>query len=118
MHHAGIEPHVHDIGGFVVLVQVDAQLGGCVQIKPRVDAVALHQLGHFRDQLMRARMQLAGHLVDEQRNRHPPSPLPRHAPIRARRNHAGDALLSPGGHPVDMRNRFERRLCAVPPAPC
>ena len=72
MHDAGIEPHVHDVGGLVVLIQVDAQLGGRVQVEPRVDAVAFHQLGDFRDQLMGARMQLPGHSCRRTMESEPP----------------------------------------------
>src|SRR5438105_10329132 len=56
------------------------------------------------DQLVRARMPLAGLPVDEQRNRHAPGPLPRDAPVGPALNHAADALLAPGGRPLDGAN--------------
>ena len=59
---------------------------------------------------MRSRVQLAGYLVDEQRNGHSPGALARDAPIRAHGDHAGDALLAPGGHPIDVLNGLERAL--------
>src|ERR1700722_10896811 len=57
-----------------------------------------------------ARMQFARHLVDEQREGHPPGALSRHAPVGTDGDHAADALLTPGGHPIDVRDRLERAL--------
>ena len=57
-----------------------------------------------------SRMQFAGHLVDEQGNGHAPGALSRHAPIRTAGDHAADALLAPVGHPIHMRDGFERAL--------
>src|SRR5271155_569970 len=55
-------------------------------------------------------MQFAAVLIDEKRNWHSPRTLARHAPIRPRGDHAGDALLTPGGHPIDMSDGLERAL--------
>ena len=60
------------------------------------------------DQLSRSWMQIPRLFVDEQRNRHAPGALPRHAPIGASGDHAADPLLAPTGHPVHVRDRLER----------
>ena len=66
------------------------------------------RLRHLLDQRSGSRVQLSGHLVDEQGNGHSPGPLPRHAPVRTAGNHAADALLAPGGHPIHVRDGLER----------
>ena len=70
------------------------------------------------DQLLGARMQLAGLLVHEQRHRHAPGALARDAPVRAILDHAGDALLAPGRRPVHLLDVAQRVLAQVPLRPC
>ena len=57
-----------------------------------------------------ARMQLAGVLVHEQRDRHAPGALARDAPVRAGRDHAVDALLAPGRDPLHALDLAQRVL--------
>ena len=56
----------------------------------------------------RARVQLTGLAVREQRERHAPATLSRDAPVGTAGDHAGDALLAPVGHPVHLADLLER----------
>jgi len=73
-----------------------------------IDAIVFDAIGNFFDQLMRSWVQFTRHFVDEQWDRHSPGPLPRDAPIRPHGNHAGNPLLAPGRHPIDVLDGFKR----------
>src|SRR5256885_7803573 len=68
--------------------------------EPGVDPAPRDPLGGRLDQLLGARMALAGLFVHEQRNRHPPGALARDTPVGAALDHAADTLLAPCGGPL------------------
>ncbi len=66
------------------------------------------RLRDFFKQLQRARMQLAGFLVHEERHRHAPLALTRQRPVRAIRDHAVQALLAPRRKEGGVLDAFQR----------
>jgi hypothetical protein len=106
--HARVCPDIHHVLELLVLLSLRAQELGGIQREPRLDAIACDAIGHGRDQFLRARMQITGALVHEQRQRHAPGALARNAPVRAVGDHAGDALLAPGRRPVDLGDITQR----------
>ena len=111
MGNAGVEP---DIQGVLHLLIARALLGAeqilRMQLEPGIDALRLDALGDFFDQPRGARMQLAGFLIDQQRDRHAPGALPRDAPVRAIAHHAVDARLTPVRHPAHGADLAQRGL--------
>ncbi len=93
---AGVEPDVQRIAVFLVLGGLVAQQFSRVQRLPGFDAVLLDALGHLLQQLNRARMQLAGFAVHEERHRHAPLALARQRPVRAMLDHAEQTWFAPG----------------------
>jgi hypothetical protein len=81
-----------------------------LELEPGVDAALLDQVRDTLDELVRARMQLAGLAMREQRQRHAPAALARDAPVGTAGDHAGDALLAPVGHPVHLADLAQRGL--------
>ena len=95
--HARVGPHVHDVGDLAVLLGASSPSSSrrSRSNHASMPPVSTRAATCF-DQLLRARMQLAGLVVHEQRDRHAPGALARDAPVRPRLDHAGDALLAPG----------------------
>ena len=56
---------------------------------------------------------LAAGVAIENDDGHAPYALARDAPIGAGGDHVGDALLTPGGHPADLLDGFERALAEI-----
>ncbi len=103
-----IGPHVHDIVYFVVVDRFLAdQLFG-LQRKPSLNAALLDAISHLVDEFERARMQLTGDFVDEERDRHTPGSLTRDTPVRSVLDHARDALLTPRRRPCHLLDVIER----------
>src|SRR5207244_8452234 len=95
--HPGVGPHVHDVDDLVVMLRVRAEELLRLEREPGVDPAPRDPLGGRLDQLLGARMALAGLFVHEQRNRHPPGALARDTPVGAALDHAADTLLAPCG---------------------
>ena len=115
MQHAGVNPDVHDVSGFLIIWSLRAEQVLGLKIKPRVDACNFYTGRDRCDEFSRLWMQLTSFLVQKERYRHTPSTLPRNAPIRPIFNHAEDPLLAPGGRPGD---RPDRRECIGAQAFC
>src|SRR5262249_37804413 len=101
---ARVRPDVHDVGHLVVVLGFFAEELAWVEREPGIDAIPLDARRGCCDQLEGARVPLARLLVQEKRDRPAPGALTGDAPIRAALDHAGDALLSPGGRPTHARN--------------
>ena len=107
---AGVEPDVEDVVALRVVLAVGAEhvLGG--EPRPGLDAALLDDVGGAVDQRQRVGMQLAGRLVQEERQRHAPVALPADAPVGP----VGDHVVQPG--PAVLRiergrvDRVERGL--------
>ena len=108
MHGAGVEPHVHHVGALLVDERFVAQEVTRVQREPGLDAALGDELGDLLEQFRRLRVRLARFPVHEHRERHAPGTLARDAPVGARLDHAGDALLAPAGNPLHAADRVER----------
>ncbi len=78
---ARVEPHVERVANLLVLRGLGAEQFRGIESEPRLDAGLLHPLRHLLEQLGGARMQFAGFLVQEERNRHAPTALARDAPV-------------------------------------
>jgi len=100
---ARVRPHVHDVGDLVVVLGFFAEELARVEREPRIDAALLDARGGRGDQLEGTRMPLSGLLVHEKRDRYTPGALTRDAPVGAALDHAGEALLAPGGCPTHAR---------------
>jgi len=72
---AGVEPDVQRVLVLDVELGVIAQQFARVERLPGFDAALLDALGDLFEQFLRARMQLAGFLVDEEGHRHAPLAL-------------------------------------------
>jgi hypothetical protein len=133
---AGIEPHVQRVPGFVIIRRIRAQQFRRIEFKPGVNAALLDALRCLFHQFQRVRVQFAGLLVSEQRDRHAPIALagnapvgpvshhalqPRFAPIRGK-PHPFDILQGAGAQPVllhadePLRGSAEDDRRLVPPA--
>ena len=108
VHDAGVEPDVHHVLALLVHERLVAEEMPRIQREPGLDAAFGDELGHLLEQLRRLRMRLAGFLVNEHRERHAPGALARDAPVRARLDHAGDALLAPARDPAHAADRRQR----------
>lgn len=107
---ARVEPDVQGVGDLVVLAGFFTEQFSGIQLEPRLDAFLLDALGHFFHQLDGARVQLAGLLVEEERNRHAPVALTRDAPVRAIGDHRVQAGLAPGRHELGVFDGLEGTL--------
>src|SRR6202050_4352741 len=105
---AGVNPNIHDVRNLGIVLGVGADQILRVELKPCLDAARLHAPRGLFDELRSARMQLAAHLVDEERNGYAPGALAGNAPVRAILQHAGDALLAPRGSPGHLLNVAQR----------
>jgi hypothetical protein len=94
---AGIEPDVERVAHLVVLAGLVAEQFGRVELEPGVDAFLLDALRHGFQQFQRARMRLAGFLVQEEGNRHAPVALARDAPVGPVGDHRVQPRLAPVG---------------------
>ena len=91
-----VEPHVERVAAFLVAFGLGTQQRFLLCGLPGFDAAFLHLRRHRLQQLGRARVQLAGLAVQEERHRHAPLPLARQRPVRPVRDHAVQARLPPG----------------------
>src|SRR5579864_5051006 len=80
------------------------------KLEPRIDAALLDALRGRLDQLLRAWVQLATALMDEERDRHAPGALARDTPVGPALDHAGDPLLTPAGRPLHSADIAQRML--------
>ena len=108
---AGIEPDVQDIGDLLVIggIAVFAQKAFGRALEPGVRALFLDGLDDALQHRLVAQ-RLAGLLVDEHRDRHPPGALARDAPVGPRGNHAFEPVTPRLGVERGARDRVERLL--------
>src|SRR5215469_18279437 len=76
-----VRPYVHDVADLIVVRGVIAQQLAGLERKPGVDAALLDALRSRLDELLSARMEVSGLLVNEQRNGHAPGALARDTPV-------------------------------------
>ena len=116
---ARLEPHVENVAHLLPLrgighEAVEEALARALRV-PDVGALFGEGLGDARDQLLRfrelgGRDHLARLLVDEDGDRHAPGALARDDPIGPPLDHAADAVLARGGHPLGLADRLQREL--------
>ena len=92
---AGIEPDVERVAVLHIHVGIFTEQVFRIQCMPGGDAAFLDKLGDRFQQFRRARMQLAGFLVQEKSHWHAPLALARQRPVGTVRNHAMQARLAP-----------------------
>ena len=116
MARSGIEPDVQDIGFLAELraAALGAGYAGRQQfgrgaLVPDVGGVLGKEL-HDAVQDFAVGERFAAMVAVEDDDGHAPHTLARNAPIRARGDHVGDALLAPFGHPAHLADGFERVL--------
>ena len=125
--HAGVEPDVHDVALLLeelvtapVRVRRKEVLRGARV--PRVAALGPEDLDDAREELLLLRRvvlprvdfaPLAVAYGVEQGDRRAPAALAGDHPLAAVLDHPRDALLAPGGDPLDGRDRVERALANV-----
>ena len=104
---AGIEPHIHGVGEFVVLFAVfRAQQFAFIQREPCFNAFFFNALCHFFQQLGGIGVQLAGFFVRKEGHRRAPETLAGNHPIRAAFNHRLQAGAPPSGEEFGVIHRF------------
>jgi hypothetical protein len=109
---AGIEPDVQRVLVLFVHVGVVAEQVFRLERQPGVDAALFEQLGDLFQQLRRARMQLAGFLVQEEGHRHAPLALARQGPVRTVGDHAVQARLAPVREELGLLDALAARFRA------
>ena len=119
MTHAGVEPHIQDV---LLLAELRprALLAGhsrCHELLDRFRVPSVHTLlfndiGHVVEGRL-IRTGLLARLAIEDGDRHSPRALTRDAPIRARFDHAQDAIDPPARNPVHPANRSDGFLAKV-----
>ena len=107
---AGIEPDVQGVGDLVVLASFVTDQLGSVQFEPGLDTFFLDALSHLLHQFDSAWMQLAGLLVQEERDRHAPVALAGNAPVRTVGDHRVQAGLAPGRHELGALDSLQGTL--------
>ena len=100
---AGVEPNIEDV---LLALEVASTTRGTGQIRgkelrqiafvPRISPVLCEDGGRAFDHVS-AQQRLLTRRAAEGRYRHTPRPLPRDAPVRARREHPTNPLFSPVG---------------------
>ena len=102
---AGVEPDVEDVVALGVVLAVGAEHVRGREPRPGLDPALLDDVGGAVDQRQRVGMQLAGRLVQEQRQRHAPVALPADAPVGP----VGDHVVQPGAAVLRIeRGRVDR----------
>ena len=104
MRRAGIEPDVERVAHLAVLGRFVTEQLLRIEREPAFDTGLFDALGHLLDQFRRARMQRAGFLVQEERDRHAPVALARDAPVRTRLHHRFQSRAAPGREELRLVN--------------
>ena len=104
--HPRIEPDIKRIGDlFVVLRVITQQLTG-IEVKPGIDAVALHPHRDLLHQPLSIWVQITRHFVHKQRNRHAPGTLAGDTPVGPVSQHAVDPRAAPIRDPLHALHRL------------